>query len=500
MLPAASIDKRWSTFAALAIVEDIETAADSLLPIVRMSKLKLPKRAKHVVLSSGEKYSYAKAMVEPLLQHLSDLSSADFYQELYAWKETMEVGLRQVKSRSANHAARTCDSNNDNDSGDEGDGNTIEEDAFSVLDPAEAMATMYLMNALETATSNSSDELQIKLNDDGVVTKTEVSNSNVDDDDDEVSPTQVTGEKMAYILKRDNDNDENASCQPEPEEAKISAAINKDDDLIKSNQKPNPKVPLARQVDIINVPKPPRRGRARTTLRQLRQTKLTSGPDRVAVQNYPSDLTVSVDQLIEWARCTPNLKHVMELLQKYPVQLEDAYLRVRAITCQWELVRPKDYMHTFVTPLDLAKKLQAAITTARHEQREPGELEDCVKAQGLVLDLVVSIDPKLWRFSGFYSVKRKIRSWLDDRKWLEQDWRSIDSDVDLFASQTHTLALTAEATQARHQVLANEIISKFTSSRLSTEFISPCGKEVINFENIVGGVSKGWMNDSPIDF
>ncbi|GMF30391.1 unnamed protein product [Phytophthora fragariaefolia] len=360
MLPAASIDKRWSTFAALAIVEDIETAADSSLPIVRMSKLKLPKvrmpevndtkssnaskstkdvayvrlrrheRAKHVVLSSGEKYSYAKAMVEPLLQHLSYLSSGDFYQELYAWKETVEVGLRQVKSRSANHAARTCDSNND--SGDEGDGNTIEEDAFSILNPAKAMATMHLMNALETATSDSSDELQIKLNDDGVVTKPEVSNSNVDDNDDEVSPTQVTGEKMAYILKRDNDNDENESCQPEPEEAKISAAVNKDVDLIKSNQKPNPKVPLARQVDIINVPKQPRRGRARTTLRQLRQTKLTSGPDRLAVHKYPSDLIVSVDQLIIWARCTPNLKHVMELLQKYPVQLEDAYLRVRAIT------------------------------------------------------------------------------------------------------------------------------------------------------------------------
>ncbi|GMF35458.1 unnamed protein product [Phytophthora fragariaefolia] len=230
MLPAASIDKRWSTFEALAIVEDIETTVDSLLPIVRMSKLKLPKvrlpevndtksaanaskntkevayirlrrheRAKNVVLSSGEKYSYAKAMVEPLLQYLSDLSSADFYQELYAWKETVEVGLRQVKSRSANLTARTCDSNND--SGDEGDGNTIEEVAFSILDPAEAMATMHLMNALETATSDSSDELQIKFNDDGAVTKTEVSNSIVDDDDDEVSPTQVTGEKMAFILK-----------------------------------------------------------------------------------------------------------------------------------------------------------------------------------------------------------------------------------------------------------------------------------------------------------
>lgn len=47
-----------------------------------------------------------------------------------------------------------------------------------------------------------------------------------------------------------------------------------------------------RQVDIINVPKPKGRGRPRTTLKQLRQTKL---PDRIALHSYPSNLTVSLD-------------------------------------------------------------------------------------------------------------------------------------------------------------------------------------------------------------
>ncbi|GMF44426.1 unnamed protein product [Phytophthora fragariaefolia] len=61
----------------------------------------------------------------------------------------------------------------------------------------------------------------------------------------------------------------------------------------------------------------------------------------------------------------------------------------------------KDYMHTFMIPLDLTKTLQAAITTAWHEQREPDELEACVKAQGLAFDLVASIGPKLWRFNGY---------------------------------------------------------------------------------------------------
>ncbi|ETM41284.1 hypothetical protein L914_12933 [Phytophthora nicotianae] len=102
-------------FVALEIKEDLTSEADALQSIVRMAKLRSPKlkllngneegirepdfkgpkqvayvrlrrneRADHVILSSGEKYSYSKAMLEPLLQHLSDLSSSVFYTELNA--------------------------------------------------------------------------------------------------------------------------------------------------------------------------------------------------------------------------------------------------------------------------------------------------------------------------------------------------------------------------------------------------------------------------------
>ncbi|POM57845.1 Hypothetical protein PHPALM_37593 [Phytophthora palmivora] len=106
------------TFAALGIKEELTSAAEALQPIVNMCKLRLPKptlrlpegnaeedhtfgvpaepclearrqivfvrlrrheRANQVVLSSAEKYSNAKAMLDPLLQHLSGLSSAGFY-------------------------------------------------------------------------------------------------------------------------------------------------------------------------------------------------------------------------------------------------------------------------------------------------------------------------------------------------------------------------------------------------------------------------------------
>eukprot|EP00644_Phytophthora_capsici_P019271 jgi/Phyca11/47134/gw1.167.1.1 len=152
--------------------------------------------------------------------------------------------------------------------------------------------------------------------------------------------------------------------------------------------------------------------------------------------------------------------------------------------------------------------MQAAIITARKEQRRPDKLDDRVKSQGFVLDLVASIDPKLWKFSsqfvnclaGFYDTKARAKAWIEDRKWLEQDWRKIKSDVALFADETSTCGILGDTISERHRVLANEVISKFASCRLRTEFVTLAGRGLISFANIVGGLCRGWLNDSPIDF
>ncbi|EEY67307.1 uncharacterized protein PITG_04305 [Phytophthora infestans T30-4] len=75
-------------------------------------------------------------------------------------------------------------------------------------------------------------------------------------------------------------------------------------DMMMKCRRRKKKKEYARQVDIINVPKPKRRGRPRTTSKQLTQTKL---PVRLAVHKYPSGLTVSLDRLLVCARNTPNL-------------------------------------------------------------------------------------------------------------------------------------------------------------------------------------------------
>ncbi|KAG7377017.1 hypothetical protein PHYPSEUDO_012324 [Phytophthora pseudosyringae] len=304
-------------------------------------------------------------MLEPLLQHLSNLSSADFYQELKTWKNTVETGLHRVESESVNSSATI----NDRSNADVDDERV--EDLLAILDPSDAIATAKLMDALEMTSDGCS--------------------TGGGTDDDEVPPTQPTQLKL------------------EPLQQQISTPTESDVDIKRSKEDvcndPPPPARLSptatpvRQVDIITVPKPKGRGRARSKKKQLRQTKLTPGPNRLAVHKYPSGLSVPIDQLVTWARNTASVKDVVEMMERYPVQLEDAYLRARTVECQWEAVRPEAYMHNFVIPIDLTRSMQAAATTARNEQHKPDKLEGRVKKHGIVLELVVSIDTKLWKFS-----------------------------------------------------------------------------------------------------
>lgn len=409
-------------------------------------------------------------MLEQRLQHLSELSSANFYRELKAWKETVDIGLN-------NAIKLTKDCDGDDNNGTEGDVN-------SMLDPLEAMETAALMEDLDN-------------------TKFDIDSSS---DNEDIPPTQ-----RAIPTETENKSGHgDAAVEVEhvsPVTSTASTAIHPRADESSTTPAPVEPVP-SRQVDVINVPNPKRRGRARSKTKQLRQTKLTAGTARLAVHEYPSNLTVKLDDFVYWARRTADIKLVADMLKKYPVQLEDPYLRSRAIQCAWEPMRSTAHMHAFVIPVDLAQSMAAAVKTARKELLRPGPLDEKLKQNGVVIDIVASIDPKLWKFSGtyvgslttFYAVKSTVRKWFEDRKWLEQDWRKVESDVKFFGAETATAGLSASAIRERHRFMANEVISKFASTHFSCEFVPLSGNCVVSFENIVGGLCTGWLNDSPIDF
>ncbi|EGZ21506.1 hypothetical protein PHYSODRAFT_488811 [Phytophthora sojae] len=165
-------------------------------------------------------------------------------------------------------------------------------------------------------------------------------------------------------------------------------------------------------------------------------------------------------------------------------------------------------MHAFVLPVNLTHALEDAIKTTRIVQKQPDPLDARVKNQGIVFDLVASVNTTTLKFSGayvgalraFHSMKNKARLWIYDIKWLEQDWRNVKVDVDLFGPETGTAELSVGDVCARHQILANEVISKFSSSSLASEFVTTSGKGWVSFDNLVGEVCEGWLNDAPIDF
>ncbi|ETK74446.1 hypothetical protein L915_18758 [Phytophthora nicotianae] len=181
LLPAMSIGERWSMLCALDDRDGLAVAAATLQPIVLMSKLKSPKirspngspydeqsketgvqkpikevvyvrlrrneRVHQVVLSSAEKYSYAKAILEPLLYRLSSLASADFYQELNTWKETIELGLKCEKARPVNSDQDITD------------GET-ESDSSRTFDLTDTMETVKLMQKFENEFVRNGDRTQ----------------------------------------------------------------------------------------------------------------------------------------------------------------------------------------------------------------------------------------------------------------------------------------------------------------------------------------------------
>ncbi|ETO99750.1 hypothetical protein F441_22830 [Phytophthora nicotianae CJ01A1] len=100
-------------------------------------------------------------MLEPLLNHLSSLPSAEFYQELNTWKETIELGLKCEKARLVNSDQDITDGQTENDSS-------------LTFNPTDTMETVKLMQKFENESVSTGDH----TNDDSEL-------------EDDVPPTQT---------------------------------------------------------------------------------------------------------------------------------------------------------------------------------------------------------------------------------------------------------------------------------------------------------------------
>lgn len=67
------------------------TQASRKVHFVRLNHIE---KANLVVLSSPEKYRYAKAMLKPLMEHLASQSTVGLWQQLKAWEAIVADGLQ----------------------------------------------------------------------------------------------------------------------------------------------------------------------------------------------------------------------------------------------------------------------------------------------------------------------------------------------------------------------------------------------------------------------
>ncbi|GMF45700.1 unnamed protein product [Phytophthora fragariaefolia] len=112
-------------------------------PRVIYVKMRRRECANVVVLSSEEKYCYAKAVFEPVLEHLGGLSSPAFYTALKQWKTTVQLGIRGAGSGLSDATTCPVDSAVSDDLK-----NSIECEISSDMDPADLIETMDMMQAM----------------------------------------------------------------------------------------------------------------------------------------------------------------------------------------------------------------------------------------------------------------------------------------------------------------------------------------------------------------
>ncbi|OWZ00254.1 hypothetical protein PHMEG_00028597, partial [Phytophthora megakarya] len=534
-LPASTISKRWCMQTTRVFKEDLERATSSLSQFVQQSKLWLPKRvlfpeegheqnnarkhsatqgkqvvyvrlrrnerANRVVLSSFEKYVYAKTIVEPLLEHLSSLSSTDFYDELKMWKDKIESGLGGTSSKTP-----YCASDRGQDD--------AEDDSIALaspLYPVDELDTMELMQSMEgiedVPVSLSSkcckDETKsVTIGTEAVNLPTKQTNTNRDDFDDAVSDAE-TVILQTYASSENRENDY-LYCDDDVvgNSGENGDGDNGDERQQFKNPTHEPKKE-ERQVDVIKMSKPPHRTNTRTTLTQKRIPSYI----RYATIKYPSHLNVSVHQVTEWARLMPNLKFVKEILDAFPLIMDEAYLRGRLLSCQWKTVRPADYRYNFTIPDDLVRSLRAKFSV--HEDDDQSRLSKEEKQQGLVRDMIISIDPQLKKFSrdfvysmaGFNRVKAQTKHWINDMKWLEKNWTEVDAThVGLFAHEAGVLGLHGSDSLRRNQELATQVIPKFRTACLRSRFQLLSKRASLLFEQIVGHLGReSLLNDTVIE-
>ncbi|KAE9062788.1 hypothetical protein PF010_g29261 [Phytophthora fragariae] len=339
-------------------------------------------RANVVVLSSEEKYCYAKAAFEPVMEHLAGLPRPAFYAALRSWKQIVLRGMEEVGASSSD-ATSTPDESSGSDKADSLDDNW-EIDTASDIAPADLIDSMNMIRELEETEhdlSFAAAELNcVPTQKDVPLVENMVVGAEASDvlatnagSDAVKNNADTTPQTLTQSWGRIRDED---SAVASPPNAKGFVAKTEKKALltkaaVRTNVGKNATKDVRKHglIEVLKLPQPKPRRNQRKKLTQSR-VKTNTATQKWSVLTLPDKQIPELDRVLEWARNTADKDHVSEILTSYLVLMTDDFWNARTARCQHVQAQPGDFDYNFVVPNRLVIKLDAVLR-AETRKRSP---------------------------------------------------------------------------------------------------------------------------------
>ncbi|POM69325.1 Hypothetical protein PHPALM_14404 [Phytophthora palmivora] len=374
-------------------------------------KMRRRERANLVVLSSVEKYCYGKAVFEPVVEHLAGLSSPSFYAALKSWREIDNEGMKQVGFMPANVMVPP-------------DGSDHE--TTSDITPADLIDSMNMICELEQNEKCKNWKRGMSRN----------------------NKREVAEDEKSYPAKTSLTERHLTDVPDESEGSCTSTSVTR----------------AHGQVEVIRFPKPKARHNRRKKAKQT-LLKLSLKPRKLAVMSLPDKQVPSLSRVLEWASHITDRFHVNELLNNYPVIMEDDFMGpglpdVNSLVTKLEAVLEAEKMERS------GSKYFGNVFEANHPEGSPKVNSGAV-----------------YRMKAFYRLRKKCNAWLADMDWiLSTKWDTLLATPELFDEETDSDELLPSTVGVKHKELATAVATILGGVNLGSIFRLTSGEEAVKVD------------------
>ncbi|KAG4052020.1 hypothetical protein PC123_g12786 [Phytophthora cactorum] len=439
------------------------------------------KRANIVVLSSEEKYCYAKPAFEPVLDHLSQLSSPEFYVVLESWREIVREGMEEMGATSSQV---TADSNEEPN----GVSDDSASETSSEITPADLIDTMKLIRQFEEEEDGKYAAAA------AVATQPMFKQKSTLHHDGSPTVGQTTTAQTLTQAWRQTVESPSAKPAPsKPVDLRTKAAVQP-----KAVKRSKQAARKHNQIDVLRFPQAKPRHNERKKKKQVR-LETSSKTQKLAAIVLQDKRVPCLSRVLEWASNTNDRYHVSELLASYPVIMDHEFMGARSAGCQRLYVCADNYDYNFVTPENLVTKLDVVVEAEKMKRKGSSYF-------GNDSDPIIRTVPQMrssrsfleehqnspasgaaYRMKAFYEIRRKCDAWLVDIDWvLSTKWENMLSTLELFDEETDTDGLLPSEAGEKYKEMAKDVAGILGEACLGSRFRLSGGEATVKVDHLVG--------------